>query len=369
MGEALSFAYDLLDHPALLDQPDQEDLFIEAMDRPELYKRFNRTIIERTIVESAYYGKLRFENTFLSIAGKGIEMVLKELVEIVTLGNILYQESRSKKHDASFDVNYRFFQLTSKGKITGAILGIIDSCQTLILQSRKKYFETKLAGMTSDEEKRVYLLRQKADLQKQKDSSSESIYNGLMEFFQIELDFFQNSSDRTDELHDLKVLVESFFLEQNAKISNDALLASLVNTEIETFKRSLTDLVQDAFSYHDISGKEPEKLYHVLLITLLHRLSPQYEIKSNRESGTGRFDILLLPQLRFHKGVIFEVKKIENSLPQQIQNTLQNALAQIESNKYYMDLKTKGVRAYVAIAAVFEGKNLHRDHSLNKIPQ
>ncbi|NJO02327.1 MAG: hypothetical protein HC880_12120 [Bacteroidia bacterium] len=50
------------------------------------------------------------------------------------------------------------------------------------------------------------------------------------------------------------------------------------------------------FSYHDVPGYEPESFYHAFVLGLLVNLEERYEIKSNRESGTGRYDIMLIPK-------------------------------------------------------------------------
>lgn len=368
MGEALSLAYDLIEHPALLDRDDRKDLFLEAMQRPEFYKRFNRTVIERTIAESAHYGKVKFGDTFLILASKGIEIVLQELLFVIEIGNKAYENKTNDHQDPSFQISYRYFQLTSEGKITAAILGLIDACQTLILEIRKKQFEIKLTSISSSKEKRLFLLRKMADIQQQKATLSESVFKGLEEFIQIELVFLEKSTDQTDDLSDLRLIVKNFFSEQKAKISNDILLKSLVNSELDAFMTQLKDLVLDIFSFHDISGKEPEKVYHSFFLGILNGLKPQYDIKSNKEAGLGRFDILLVPQLLYHRGIIFEIKKSDTNQPDQIKKMLSNALQQIDSNQYYTELQSKGIKEYIAIAAVFEGKKLHLDYCIKQIP-
>ncbi len=63
-------------------------------------------------------------------------------------------------------------------------------------------------------------------------------------------------------------------------------------------------------SYHDFSG-EPEKVYHAFALGMLVWLSGKYEIKSNRESGYGRYDLALTPHDPGKQGIVMEFKRID----------------------------------------------------------
>lgn len=64
-------------------------------------------------------------------------------------------------------------------------------------------------------------------------------------------------------------------------------------------------------SWHDISSDEPENSYHLFVLGLLVTLSESYAIRSNRESGFGRYDISLVPLDRSSPGFVIEFKKKE----------------------------------------------------------
>jgi len=69
----------------------------------------------------------------------------------------------------------------------------------------------------------------------------------------------------------------------------------------------------DTFSYFD-TNTEPERVYQAYLLGLLGIMGDDYIIKSNRESGAGRYDILLLPRNSKDYGIIMEIKQLKKEI-------------------------------------------------------
>ena len=93
-----------------------------------------------------------------------------------------------------------------------------------------------------------------------------------------------------------------------------------------------------------MSGKEPERFYHGFVLGLIVDLKERYAIESNRESGFGRYDVMLFPLNKSDPGIVIEFKSIdydegENSL----KDTAISALNQIEEKKYVAALEARGV--------------------------
>ena len=80
-------------------------------------------------------------------------------------------------------------------------------------------------------------------------------------------------------------------------------------------------------SYYDLSAREPEKSYHMFTLGLLALLSSSYIIDSNRESGRGRYDIMLIPRDKSLRGIVIEFKKREAKEP------MKNCLARADPNQ------------------------------------
>ena len=109
-----------------------------------------------------------------------------------------------------------------------------------------------------------------------------------------------------------------------------------------------------------------EQIYHVYTLGLLTILADDYIIKSNRESGEGRYDIMLIPYDKKRNGILIEIKSVEKqqenedngNFTKRINNEIDSALNQIDKNKYYTELLANKIKPenIVKIAIVFAGK-------------
>ena len=87
------------------------------------------------------------------------------------------------------------------------------------------------------------------------------------------------------------------------------MLTALQQGDTKVFERLLRRVVMEVMSYHDLAG-EPEKVYQALVLGMLVWLSGSYEIRTNRESGYGHYDILLKPKTSDKLGIILEFKQV-----------------------------------------------------------
>jgi F0F1-type ATP synthase beta subunit len=85
-------------------------------------------------------------------------------------------------------------------------------------------------------------------------------------------------------------------------------------------------------------------------------LSPGYEVKSNRESGYGRYDIMIIPREQSKLGFIIEFKKTRPK--ETLETAVKSALAQIEEKKYETELIERGIKNIKKLAIVFKGKEV-----------
>ena len=98
-----------------------------------------------------------------------------------------------------------------------------------------------------------------------------------------------------------------------------------------------------------------ESFYHGMMLGLCAALSNQYRIKSNSESGYGRFDISLIPDKHSNPGFIFEFKHAKTN-NQDLGALADEALTQIDEKKYDTEMKTLGVANIIKIGIAFRGK-------------
>jgi len=137
-------------------------------------------------------------------------------------------------------------------------------------------------------------------------------------------------------------------------------MSNLISGEPEVWKQEFIQYCQGSLSYHDITGKKPEKIYHAFVLGMLTCLKKQYHIRSNREAGLGRSDVLLIPLevSKTPRGVIFEFKKVDTAHGETFERALVSAKTQILNQKYAHELQSLGVQEIVSIAVAFLGKEV-----------
>ncbi len=153
-------------------------------------------------------------------------------------------------------------------------------------------------------------------------------------------------------------IVEKWFLESITNERYKELLRTLTGGNIEEFGYLFKRFVLNNLSYFDVSGKEPEKVYHAFVLGMLVSLSENYEVKSNKESGFGRYDVMIVPKDVSKQGIIIEFKKIDELSKESIEEAAQKALKQIEDKKYIQELLDRGIKSIIKLAIVFKNKEV-----------
>jgi hypothetical protein len=169
------------------------------------------------------------------------------------------------------------------------------------------------------------------------------------------------------------VFIKRWFKEANqpVNINLTLMLESVLSGELDYFKTYLTHFIFNTVSYFDFptfnirknpnQQTPPERVYHIFMIGLLAGLQDYgYRLKSNHESGLGRYDLLLTPEDRRKHGVIFEFKVAESA--EQLEACAQSALQQIVAKRYSTSLVNDGIKCGLHIGLAFFGKALHVAH-------
>ena len=130
--------------------------------------------------------------------------------------------------------------------------------------------------------------------------------------------------------------------------SYNAFIRALLAGDLEAMNEYMNRVARGSFSYFDTAGDtehaEPEKFYHGFVLGLLVDLSDQYRLTSNRESGLGRYDVMLIPRAHQDRdAVIIEFKVHNPRRERSLQETAANALAQIEKKDYERELTESGI--------------------------
>lgn len=127
---------------------------------------------------------------------------------------------------------------------------------------------------------------------------------------------------------------------------------AIFTMNLDNLQIQLEKFMLQSISYFDGAN---EGFYHGMMLGLLAILSNNYDIRSNREAGLGRFDIMLSPKLSSMPGFIFEFKYTND--PKCDLDILANeALTQIKDKKYDTGLLTSGINNIIKIGIAFCGK-------------
>lgn len=127
---------------------------------------------------------------------------------------------------------------------------------------------------------------------------------------------------------------------------NDFIKAMLKN-DLDAMNDYMNRVALATFSYFDTgdgpAGAEPEKFYHGFVLGLMTELAGRYALTSNRESGFGRYDVMLEPLLPRDDAFILEFKVFQPRSEKELSDTAQAALKQIEERNYETVLIEKGI--------------------------
>lgn len=142
-------------------------------------------------------------------------------------------------------------------------------------------------------------------------------------------------------------------------------IKALLSGDIKAMNHYMNKVALETFSFFDTGNKpsvdtEPERFYHGFVLGLMVELAGRYRIMSNRESGFGRYDVMLEPYRKTDTAFILEFKVHDKDDERSLADTVQAALAQIRDKAYSHELTARGIPEknirYLGFA--FEGKKV-----------
>ncbi len=152
---------------------------------------------------------------------------------------------------------------------------------------------------------------------------------------------------------------------RRAKYDYNEFVKALLRGDKKSMNVYMNKVALETISYFDTGKKpseaaEPERFYHGFVLGLIVELVDRYTVTSNRESGYGRYDVVLEPLQKEDDAMILEFKVYDEKEEESLEDTVQSALAQIEEKQYAAALKAKGIaperiRRY---GFAFEGKKV-----------
>lgn len=120
------------------------------------------------------------------------------------------------------------------------------------------------------------------------------------------------------------------------------------------FERKLQSILSHSMSYYD--GSMQEKYYHNLVLGMLLSLTKEYHVRSNQESGYGRYDLLLEPKRKEDTAYLFEFKVAKRE--EDLEKKAEEAITQMEENHYDVELWERGIGKLLLLGIAFCGKKV-----------
>ena len=200
----------------------------------------------------------------------------------------------------------------------------------------------------------------------QLDGSSEAIWSLLLASGYLKVDYFDFTNSNGNNIYELSFtnfevkkmfekMIDNWFKTRDD--SSSEFVSALIKGDLDAMNYYINEITSNIFSCFDVAGKEesrirPESFYHGFVLGLMVDQSENYIITSNRESGFGRYDIMLEPKdknnIKYQGSVlpaiVIEFKVINPRKESTLEETVKAALKQIEEKKYDAELTKRGVK-------------------------
>ena len=158
-------------------------------------------------------------------------------------------------------------------------------------------------------------------------------------------------------------MVNEWFEEVYPQYNN--FVKALLENDVDYMNEYMNEITKVMFSSFDVCNKpsdmiKPERFYHGFVLGLLVNLSKKYVLTSNRESGFGRYDVMLEPLDKNQNAYVIEFKVFKQNRDKTLEGAVQNALKQIREKQYDTQLLAKGVskEKIFHYGFAFEGKTV-----------
>ena len=130
---------------------------------------------------------------------------------------------------------------------------------------------------------------------------------------------------------------------------------SLYAVDLKELQKAIAEYLDKSISFYDAGA---EGFYHGLLLGLIALMDNQYKIKSNRESGDGRYDISLIPREKKYPGIIMELKWKKGLDTDALERLAEEALIQIDGKRYDLEMREDGIENILKLGIAFSGKEI-----------
>ncbi len=207
----------------------------------------------------------------------------------------------------------------------------------------------------------------------QLDNGEDAIWSLLLASGYLRVESYEINEDG-EENYELKLtnkevtlmfkrMINGWF--QTPASAYNAFIRALLSGDVEAMNAYMNRITSTTFSFFDTGNgsteeSEPERFYHGFVLGLMVDLSKRYKITSNRESGYGRYDVMLEPRSKEDDAIIIEFKVCRTAKKQTLEEAVNEALKQIEEKNYTANLEDAGIESerIRKYGFAFEGKKV-----------
>lgn len=152
-----------------------------------------------------------------------------------------------------------------------------------------------------------------------------------------------------------EILSHLFHIGAITRTTANKIAESLYACDLKKLQRALAEYMDKSISFYDAGA---EGFYHGLVLGLSALMDYHYKIKSNRESGDGRYDIALIPREGIYPGIIMELKWKSGLDEQALESLSDEALRQINDKRYDSEMSSESVKEILKLGIAFSGKKV-----------
>ncbi len=176
----------------------------------------------------------------------------------------------------------------------------------------------------------------------------------------------KNLADRVADFYIPNQEIREFFIDtimtwcrQHVNTKNfTSMLEALTQGDARRFEDFFINFVEHSFSFRDIGGDEPEKFYHAFVFGLFASLYGEYQVLSNREGGSGIYDLAIIPKDTNKFGIVIEFKRLAALERPTVDSIADYALEQALRLDYVEALRGRGIKNILTLGIAFKGKQV-----------
>lgn len=170
--------------------------------------------------------------------------------------------------------------------------------------------------------------------------------SGYLKVLEIQGDIYELELTNYEVHKMFESLVSGWFRKDRGHYN--CFIKALLSADVDAMNEYMNRFALNTISYFDVGDRpseqmEPERFYHGFVLGLLVDMKDRYEVISNRESGFGRYDVMLKPLNERDDGIILEFKVLNSRREQSLEETVQVALQQIQEKQYEQVLLNQGI--------------------------